>query len=446
MRLLVLAFLALIAAVGYLAYLNPLTVTLFYTRDASVETSLTALVLLAMAAGGLLVMLAAGFIETRNLFVTWRQGQARKRGERVRELLEAGGNAKASGRLEEAAGYFQKVLQFEPHHVQALLRLGEVSRLQGNPHEAIRLHRRARDFDPKNVESSLALARDYENANQLDDAVSTLEATVKLDAGSLTALMRLRDLNVRLERWDEALAVQEKIMPFPSERDQVERETGFLTGIKYELGRIALEQGGMDKARRAFRGAIKINKNFLPAYIGLGEVLVAEGKLKDAGDLWEKAYEMTGNVILLHRLEELYLELGQPPAIIRLYESAVRRDPTNPALQFYLGKLYYRLEMVDEAFGVLSGIDTADARIPDLYKILGNLFLRKGDSAQAIECFKRALNLRKRVLVPYYCPSCDFHTTEWAGRCARCGAWNTYSASPILGEWTPAKVVARYSV
>ena len=122
----------------------------------------------------------------------------------------------------------------------------------------------------------------------------------------------------------------------------------------YEVGRQLLERGHADKARRYFRGAIKKDRTFLPAYIGLGEILIREGKTKDAVEILKKVYAKTHNIIILHRLEELFLEQGEPSEIIRIYQEALQQDPHNAVLQFYLGKLYYRLEMVDEAFDILS--------------------------------------------------------------------------------------------
>ena len=49
-------------------------------------------------------------------------------------------------------------------------------------------------------------------------------------------------------------------------------EGQLLTGCMYEVGRQLLERGHADKARRYFRGAIKKDRTFLPAYIGLGEI------------------------------------------------------------------------------------------------------------------------------------------------------------------------------
>jgi tetratricopeptide (TPR) repeat protein len=218
-----------------------------------------------------------------------------------------------------------------------------------------------------------------------------------------------------------------------SEND-AKRERSLFLGIKYELGRSYSEKGLGDRARRYLKGAIKLDRSFLPAYIGLGGTLLDEGKPQNAAELLEKAFGITRNIILLHRLEELYLELDEPEQIIRIYQEAIQRDPGNKVLRFYLGKLYYRLEMVEDAFDTLAELESSEERFPDLHKILGNLYLRRGQLGLAVDEFKKALNLKKLVVVPYYCPLCDYHTTEWSGRCQRCGQWNTFLATPILGE------------
>jgi tetratricopeptide (TPR) repeat protein len=226
--------------------------------------------------------------------------------------------------------------------------------------------------------------------------------------------------------------MQERIMKLTGSPEDINRERVFFLGIKYELGQFYLNKGMRDQARKYFKGTIKINRDFLPAYIGLGEASIQEGKREHAAELWEKAYHLTSNIILLHRLEDLFVDMGEPDRIIRIYQDAVAKDPQNRILRFYLGKLFYRLEMLEDAFEVLVGIDVSEDRFPDLYKLMGNLYMRQGDLKAAVEEFKKALNLRKRVVVPYYCPSCDYHTLQWSGRCPRCKQWNTFEASPIV--------------
>ena len=135
----------------------------------------------------------------------------------------------------------------------------------------------------------------------------------------------------------------------------------------------------------------------------------------------KKVYAKTRSIIILHRLEELFLEQGEPSEIIRVYQEALQQDPNNPALQFYLGKLYYRLEMVDEAFDILSTVEGPQDQLVDYHKIMANLFLRKQHMEQAVVELKKALQFKKRVVVPYVCTACQQESTEWSGRCRRCG-------------------------
>jgi len=445
MRLIVLSlgFVLLTACVGWLAYFNPGHTTLRLSPELFLDIPTVALVLLCMAFGGLFAIIAAGFAEIKHLFRGWRQARIKQRDDRIRELLQSAINAKVLRRFEDAIGLLQKILLLNPNHVPALLRLGNLYREQGNATEAIRLHRKARNLEENNMEILLALERDLEESKRLDEAVQLLQEVRRQMGNSLTVFIHLRDLFVKLARWEEAHDVQEKILQGPLRPGELKAEQAWFEGIKYEVGCQLLEKGERDRARRYFRGAIKLNRGFIPGYMGLGEILVDEGKLKDAGELWEKAYEMTSSVLLLHRLEDLYLELDQPARVLNLYQEAVNRDPENLVLRFYLGKLYYRLEMVDEAFEILASLDPGHEKVPDLHKLLGNLYLRKGNMEGAVEEFKKALRLRKRVLVPYYCPLCDYHTAQWSGRCPRCGHWNSFEASPIMGEWSSSRIVPK---
>ena len=93
--------------------------------------------------------------------------------------------------------------------------------------------------------------------------------------------------------------------------------------------------------------------------------------------------------------------------------------------------------MVDEAFDILSTVEGPQDQLVDYHKIMANLFLRKQHMEQAVVELKKALQFKKRVVVPYVCTACQQDTTEWSGRCRRCGNWNTFVALPWL-EGGPA--------
>ncbi len=443
MRFFVTVVIILLGMMGWLTHLNPTPVAFRLTENRQIEVALSALVLGAVAFGGLLVLSALGVRELRRMYANWRVSRQRKAAGKVQELYASAHHAFFAHRTKEAVSFLTRVLEINPHHVPALLCFGTIKRQAGELAEAIRFHRRARSVDDQNLEVALALGRDLEDAGRPEEAAPLYLEVLKSDDANPAVLARLRDVYVKQDRWEDAHALQERIFKSAKSRAELDAARAMLCGIKYEIGRMWLAKGDRDQARRAFRGAIKLDKMFLPAYIGWGEVISDEGRVRDAASLYEKAYGVVGDVILLHRLEDLYIEMGEPEQVLRLYHDAVRNDPDNHVLRFYLGKVYYRLEMLDEAHDVLSGIDASDEHFPDLHRLLGNLAQRQGNDPLATEEYKRALGLKKRVIVPYYCPACDYHTFQWSGRCPRCKAWNTFSASPILIKDQPDRVISR---
>jgi lipopolysaccharide biosynthesis regulator YciM len=431
-RLLLTVFIVIAAVFlyGNFQELNQGSVTIRLSPTTSFDLSPAALVLFSMTAGALVVTLLVGVRETRHLILNWRSTRLRRREEKVESLHREGTHAYLSKRIAESIGFFEKALSLNPNHTDSLLWLGNIYRSEENYPEAIRLHRKARTIEERNPEVLLALSRDLEGARRFEDALQTLDEVLKLDQANLTALMRKRDLYMRLEKWAEALEIQQRLVKAGLPHSDQGKEAGLLVGLTYEAGRQLLERGHPEKARPFFRGAIKRDKGFLPAYIGLGEILIREGKVKNAAEILEKVYKKTGNIILLHRLEELYLEMGEPGEILRIYHEAEARDSHNSVVKFYLGKLYYRLEMVDEAFDLLSTLEGPQDQMADYHKIMANLYLRKQQTDLAVDELKKALGFRKRVVVPYQCRACHLETAEWSGRCLRCAAWNTYVALP----------------
>lgn len=443
MRFFVTIVILLLGALAYLTHLNPAPVTFRLTETRQAEIGLAVLMLGSIAFGGTLVLSALGMREMRRWWANWRLGRQRQAAGKVQEQLAIAHRALFSGRTKEAESHLSRLLDINPHHVPALLGLGTIKQQAGELADAIRLHRRARAADDQNLEVALALGNDLEEAERRDEAVQLYRDLLKADDTNPVVLARLRDAYVRTEQWENAHGVQERIFKAARASADIDAARRMYCGIKYELGRIWMAKGDGDRARRAFRGAVKLDKRFVPAYVGWGELILQEGRPHDAASLYEKAYGAVGDVILLHRLEDLYIDMGEPEQILRLYHEAVRKAPDNHALRFYLGKVYYRLEMLDEAQEILTAIDASDEHFPDLYRLLGNLAQRQGNGTLAVEEFKRALGLKKRVIVPYYCPVCDYHSPRYSGRCPRCKAWNTFSALPIVVKQQPEGAISR---
>jgi lipopolysaccharide biosynthesis regulator YciM len=154
--------------------------------------------------------------------------------------------------------------------------------------------------------------------------------------------------------------------------------------------------------------------------------MLLEGDSEEAVNLIEKSYENTHATILLARLEDLLISLGEPSRLIRIYKNSISKKPTDPVTKFFLGKLFYRLEMVDDAFETLAGIDTGGVFYPELHQVLGNLYMRKKQPEKAVQEFKKAVDIKLSLRLPYCCTQCGLTADEWSGRCPDCKHWSTY--------------------
>jgi tetratricopeptide (TPR) repeat protein len=451
MKFVIFLFLVLIAVIGYFSQLNPNHVIFFLTPEKSINLSITSLILFSIATGGLLVMIVVGVRQTHALYLNWTYRRRQKKEASLEKFYKEGVNAFLAKRYKDAVSLFQKVLDINPDHLNTLIRLGKIHKFEKNLPEAIRLYRKARVADDKNMEVLFGLSQNLSDAHQSDEAVMILKEIVDADDHNLTALIRLRDIYVGGVRWQEAHFVQEKIIKLSLSDEDRQKEQTYLLGIKFEKGMIALKQNQIEPARQAFKSTVKLNKDFLPGYMGLGETYVKSERMESALTLFEKGYGITKNIILLHRLETLCLDMGQPERILQAYQQALLKDPRNIALKFYLGKLYHRLEMIDEAFDLLSEIDSQIKYFPDVHKILGDLYLRRGDALMAAETFRKGLasqmesRSKTEVIVPYYCHLCDHQTPTWQGRCARCGQWDSYQAIPFAVQKDSNKLMPTVS-
>ena len=125
------------------------------------------------------------------------------------------------------------------------------------------------------------------------------------------ALYRKRDILEKQEKWEDLVLVQKTILKNERAEKDKNRERQNLVGYKYEYGRYCLENGDMDKAKKAFRTVLRLDKDFIPATLGLAEVLLREGEAEEAIELLDQSYNQTSSMIVLLRLEDLLISVGR---------------------------------------------------------------------------------------------------------------------------------------
>jgi len=272
----------------------------------------------------------------------------------------------------------------------------------------------------------LAAAEDFRRTGRPGEAVALLERLLARDQDNLTALRALRDICMAQAHWQRALGAQERLVALGSDRvsDRIGEQVT-LAGIQYELGRGLLAEGQAQGAILRFRDALRAQPDFLPAIISLGDAHVAAGDSREAFRVWERAAETHPELPLLSRLEQAYRVEGRPTRMIALYQAASARVPESVPLAFALGRVYFELAMLDEAADQFQKVEVREPNLPGLHAVLGTIFERRGQTAEAFEEYRRALTLSGAFDWPYRCAACGAEHGRWTDRCPSCRSWNT---------------------
>jgi lipopolysaccharide biosynthesis regulator YciM len=394
--------------------------------DGIYEVPKITLIVVSSAIGFLLTLLFVSFRDTKRFIDNWQIQRKQKQEVRIQELYSKALNSLLSHNRENAKKALEGILKEDPEHINALLRLGDIHAEENNFQKANEYYQQARGINPGNFETLFSLEHLMEKTDRWSEAVKYLDDILEIDGKNLTALYRKRSILEKQGRWDDILSLQKAILKYEHSQKEKERETRDVIGYEYEYGRDSLENNQLEKAKKAFKSILRTDKNFIPATLGMVEVMVREGESEEAVNLLEKTYEHSDSKIVLARLEDLLISLGEPARLIRIYKNGISRNPHDPVIRFFLGKLYYRLEMIDDAFEILTSIDAGTASYPERFLLLGNLYLRRSQPEKAVEEFKKVIDFKSALRLPYCCNNCGVIAPEWSGRCHACRQWSTY--------------------
>ncbi len=421
-----LVFLVFLAILGVFAMENKDMIVVKVPFSSLYEMPKIALILLSTIAGALVIMAFSFIRDTKRVFDNMQFQKRQKKDARIHTYYSKALNALLGDKEEDAKEALGDILKEDPEHIDALLRLGDIALKNGDYKAAFDYYKKTWDINPSDLRVLLSIETVVEKMGRFEDAMKYLDDILDIDAENLTALYRKRELLEMREKWDDLLSLQKSIVKLEQNEKDKEREDRRLLGYKYEYARASLENGELEKAEKAFRALLKIDSRFLSAYLGTAEVILTKGEIEEAINFLEKSFEQMNSAILLMRLEDLLISVGEPGRLIRFYKNAIARSPQDNGLKFLLGKLYYRLEMVDDALEVLNSIDTGAFSSTELYGLRGELYMKRQQDSKAIEEYRRACGIGSAINVPYCCSQCGFKSVDWSGRCISCHEWNTY--------------------
>jgi tetratricopeptide (TPR) repeat protein len=422
----VLFIIIFLVLLSLLAFFNKGMVDLTVWQDLTYTIPVIALVLVSVAVGILSTAIIVLIRDTRRYVESWHVQRQHKKEDKVRESYAKGLDAFHASRFGESSEFFDRVLESEPKHVYALLRKGDIAFKDNDYVKARNFYFRAKEAKPRGIEVLLSISALYEKQEKWQDALKGLDDILEIDSENNKVLHKKRNIFELTGRLEEVIDVQHKILKSKLTPEEEKDENTKLNGYKYELGKHYIQTGELDKGIKTLKAVIKADKDFIAAYVALAEGYLKEDKHKDAAAIFKKGYEETSSMVFLVRMEDYFIKKGEPGSIIDIYQKAIQKDNKDIRLQFFLAKLYYRLEMIDDASNTINAMDTTSFDHPGMHILLGNIHERRSQFEEAKNEFKKALRSGRPLVLPFCCSHCSFSTRDWAGRCPECRSWNTF--------------------
>jgi lipopolysaccharide biosynthesis regulator YciM len=318
--------------------------------------------------------------------------------------------------------------------------LGNLYREKGQVGRAIQEHQKLlqrphlRKLEHANV--LLCLGLDYKHGGFVDRALEAFSEVLRLDPGNRYAMSNLEKLHEEQHQWTDAYAMRQKLAAGDSP-EQKPRHQEILAFLENEIGVAALKRNEHAEAARRFRAAIDLDPKNAPAYLNLGDVMLAQGDTAAAVETWETLIETSPEraYLAFARLARAYAQMNDParfPALCRRLISANPQEwRARLALARHLTPHGGAADALELLFDALAINPHALALHQAIWETLAELRL-------APALVDRYVGLAREAIFyvdPHICVRCRYRSTELLWQCPHCHEWNTFIEERIA----PAK-------
>lgn len=418
--------LAFALVVGYFAALNTTSARFYWGPDKFKEMPLMFMLYISFGIGVLLSLLSFLTRDTVKAYKNYKQKKAEETKRIAEELYNTGVDELLKGALGEAEKKLQESLQKNPDNMKVYLRLAEIREKQNKLREALNILLKAKEKWSDNIDIAFRLATYYEKLQEFNSAVDILKKLIEKDSENIEAWRMLRDIYARNNFLENAYRAQKEIMKISKKTPSYFVERKLLGQFKYGYVREILKTEDYDKAIKKCWDVIKLDPEFVPAYVTLGEIyLKQKSSIDKASEIWENAYSEIKNPVFLIKLEEMYLDNEKPSEALDTFKRLLLKNPDDPVLTLFYAKLCLRLEMLDEAIEHLNTLDGKGISSTFLHLLMAEAHARKGNYYHSVNEFRKATEIAHRIIIPFTCSSCGYESKDWNAICKNCGGINT---------------------
>ncbi len=297
-----------------------------------------------------------------------------------------------SGRVSKALEVLQPLLEGAQNDPEALMLAGEGSLQAGDLKAAEERFRVAQMGAPGDVQIGVALALTELAKGRESQGLGQLEALAATDAGT-AADMALISSRMRLRQFPAALQAVETL----SKKQPDKPEPASLKG------RILLQAGDKDGARKSFEQSLLKDRLYFPAVASLAAMDMTEKKPEVARQRFEALLKVDNHHVQARfAIAELLIRMSAPKEeVLRSLDDAIRVDPTEARPRVVLINYLTGLHDLKAALvAAQEGVTTLPSD-PDLLDALGGVFLLSGEFNQALANFQKVATLLPKAAQPH---------------------------------------------
>ncbi len=386
---------------------------------------LQSVILITFLLGFLLNILYTGIMEVIRLVRGLNDSADTRLVKRISERLQDARDLMAHGLPREAKEILESILEQRRDHIPARLLLGEILIKTGSPDEAVKLFESLREGHPEQIEARYQLAEALQAVRNPEASVAVLK---KLAADhpkkALRAWRRLRALHMDAHRWEEAVEAHKKLLShFAGELTQGEKAQG--AALAYQVGMSKVDSDQFKDAAQIFQQVLKDEPEFVPAYLSLGRCMILQDQEAQGLEIWQEGFRKTGEGTFLQEIEDYFIQLGRPEDGLALLRRIAATSKHATTAKFFLGKMLYRLEILDEALDLFQEVRSQVVYSPILFFFMAKIHSRRARLDAALNEYRQLLRNLGVLKLRYECAVCAHRTQDYVDRCEDCGSWNS---------------------
>ncbi len=223
-----------------------------------------------------------------------------------------------AGRLSDAEGIYQQILQADPNQPIALHLLGVIAHQVSKNDIAFDLITKALEFKPDYAEAYCNLGLVLQGMGKLDEAVANYRKALTITSDYAEAHYNLGNALQGLRKLDEAVASYHNALAIKTNYAEAD----------YNLGCAYSALRRLDEATLHYRKALAVKPDYLEAHNNLGKVFREQGKPDDAITCYRKAIALNPNYAEAHgNLGNAFKDLGKFDEAVASYRQALTLKP-----------------------------------------------------------------------------------------------------------------------